>query len=70
MQHEAFTSGKFDTHFVKNYFQPENLIEEKVDEAFIAAIIAAQLMQQKPQQGNFASAVKPESAWKKNRTQF
>ncbi len=70
MQHEAFTSGKFDTHFVKNYFQPENLIEEKVDEAFIAAMIAAQLMQEKPQQGNSPTAVKPESAWKKNRTQF
>lgn len=70
MQHEAFTSGKFDTHFVKKYFQPENLIEEKEEEAFIAAIIAAQLMQQKPQQGNAVAAVKPESAWKKNRTQF
>ncbi len=70
MQHEAFTSGKFDTHFVKKYFQPENLIEEKEEEAFIAAIIAAQLMQQKPQQGSAAAAVKTESAWKKNRTQF
>jgi len=70
MQHEAFTSGKFDTHFVKKYFQPENLIEEKEEEAFIAAIIASQLMQQKPQQGSAAAAVKTESAWKKNRTQF
>jgi acetyl-CoA carboxylase biotin carboxylase subunit len=70
MQHDAFTSGKFDTHFVKKYFHSENLIEEKEEEAFIAAIIAAQLMQQKPQQGNSATAVKSESTWKKNRTQF
>jgi propionyl-CoA carboxylase alpha chain len=25
MQHEAFRSGRFDTHFVKHYFQPEFL---------------------------------------------
>jgi acetyl-CoA carboxylase biotin carboxylase subunit len=24
MQHEAFTSGNFDTHFVKKYFTPES----------------------------------------------
>ena len=26
MQHEAFTSGNFDTHFVAKYFSPEKLI--------------------------------------------
>ncbi len=70
MQHEAFTSGKFDTHFVKKYFQPEKLHQENKAEAMIAALVAAQLMQQKPStithQGSAASA----AAWKKNRTQF
>jgi acetyl/propionyl-CoA carboxylase alpha subunit len=70
MQHEAFTSGKFDTHFVKKYFQPEKLQQENKAEAMIAALVAAQLMQQKPStitnQGSAASA----AAWKKNRTQF
>ena len=39
-KHEAFKSGNFDTHFVKNYYSPEALKSEKEDEAKIAAIIA------------------------------
>lgn len=70
MQHEAFTSGNFDTHFVKKYFQPENLVQENEAEAFIAALIAGQLMQQKPQQGGTRTVGKTASAWKKNRTQL
>ncbi|MEQ1732861.1 MAG: acetyl-CoA carboxylase biotin carboxylase subunit [Bacteroidia bacterium] len=42
MQHEAFTSGKFDTHFVKNYFTPEVLQQHNPQEAEIAAIVAIQ----------------------------
>ena len=38
LQHEAFTSGKFDTGFVKNYYEPEFLT--KTDEANIAAKFA------------------------------
>jgi acetyl-CoA carboxylase, biotin carboxylase subunit len=43
LNHEAFTSGKFDTHFVKHYFTPEKLKKSFADEAEIAAIIAAKL---------------------------
>ncbi|SFU74562.1 acetyl-CoA carboxylase, biotin carboxylase subunit/propionyl-CoA carboxylase alpha chain [Pustulibacterium marinum] len=39
-EHEAFRSGNFDTHFVKKYYQPENLKEETAKEAKIAAYIA------------------------------
>lgn len=41
MQHEAFVSGRFDTHFVANYFRPE-LLKQTLndDEAMIAGIIA------------------------------
>lgn len=39
MQHEAFTSGQFDTHFVKKYFTPESLNSGNEDEAMIAALI-------------------------------
>ncbi len=42
MQHDAFTSGKFDTHFVKNYFTPEVLKGNNPHEAEIAAIVAIQ----------------------------
>lgn len=44
MEHEAFTSGKFDTHFVKHYFQAENIKESQKEEASVAAVLAAQLL--------------------------
>ena len=40
MDHEAFSSGKFDTHFVKNYYQPNALIAQQEAEAKIAAKVA------------------------------
>ena len=40
MDHEAFVSGVFDTHFVKNYYQPKKLEEHYQDEAEIAAMVA------------------------------
>jgi propionyl-CoA carboxylase alpha chain len=43
MQHEAFVSGKFDTHFVKKYFTPQALEEDEAKGAAIAAELAAQL---------------------------
>ena len=40
MDHEAFSSGKFDTHFVKNYYQPNALIAQQEAEAKMAAKVA------------------------------
>jgi len=40
MEHEAFRTGNFDTHFVKNYYSPEKLEEQTKEEAQIAALIA------------------------------
>jgi acetyl-CoA carboxylase biotin carboxylase subunit len=39
-EHEAFRSGKFDTHFVKKYYSPEILKEQASKEAEIAALVA------------------------------
>jgi len=39
-EHDAFRSGNFDTHFVKNYYSPESLKSKYDDEAKIAALIA------------------------------
>jgi len=39
-EHEAFISGNFDTHFVKNYYSPEILLKQHKQEAEIAALIA------------------------------
>lgn len=39
-EHEAFRSGDFDTHFVKKYFNAEQLIAQQTQEAEVAAIVA------------------------------
>jgi propionyl-CoA carboxylase alpha chain len=38
--HEAFISGQFDTHFVKNYYSPEKLLDQQKEDAHMAAIAA------------------------------
>lgn len=40
MEHEAFRSGKFDTHFVKKYYDTEHLKAQQEKEAEVAALIA------------------------------
>ena len=42
-EHEAFRSGNFDTHFVKNYFTPEKLMSSTKEEAKIAALVALKI---------------------------
>lgn len=39
-EHEAFSSGNFDTHFVGNYYSAEKLLEEIQEEAKLAGLIA------------------------------
>ncbi len=45
MEHEAFISGNFNTHFVKQYFKGEMLSQGYEEEAEIAAILATKLLQ-------------------------
>ena len=67
LKHNAFTSGNFDTHFIKFHYSPEMLAETNEDEALIAALFAAKLMSsaktftQKPEEGQSVSK------WKSNR---
>ncbi|RUA11765.1 MAG: biotin carboxylase [Flavobacteriia bacterium] len=42
-EHKAFTSGNFNTHFVKNYYSAEKLKAEMKEEAEIAANLAIKL---------------------------
>ncbi|QLG45002.1 acetyl-CoA carboxylase biotin carboxylase subunit [Costertonia aggregata] len=42
-EHDAFVSGNFDTHFVKNYYSPEQLEKQYADERNIAAKVGLQL---------------------------
>lgn len=41
MQHEAFVSGNYNTHFVPNYFKPEMLKNKNQEDELMAAAIAA-----------------------------
>lgn len=70
MQHQAFRTGNFDTHFVSKYFLPENLESVEDDEAMIAAIIAAKLFQNKTDIGLSEQAINPRSDWRRHRLKF
>ncbi|MFK5972293.1 MAG: acetyl-CoA carboxylase biotin carboxylase subunit [Flavobacteriaceae bacterium] len=45
-EHEAFRSGNFNTHFVKNYYSSEKLKAKTEEEAKVAAIIALKQYQE------------------------
>ncbi|MBB5394877.1 acetyl-CoA carboxylase biotin carboxylase subunit [Mucilaginibacter sp. AK015] len=66
MQHEAFTSGNFDTHFVKKYFTPESLQTGNETEALIATLIMEKLLSAKKIAFTETAAV-DESNWVRNR---
>ncbi|WPV01298.1 acetyl-CoA carboxylase biotin carboxylase subunit [Mucilaginibacter sp. cycad4] len=70
MQHEAFTSGNFDTHFVKKYFTPEVLQESCGDEAKVAAIVMEQLLSKKKVSIAAPAEADNSSNWIKNRKQI
>ena len=71
LKHDAFTSGKFDTNFIKHHYKPEYLITRNPDEEAIAALVIAAVMEksstniaaEKTANANF-------SKWKKNRLAF
>lgn len=64
-EHEAFTSGKFDTHFVKKYFSPEQILEDQKEEKEIAAALAMQVFLEEKKQLKVVDNV--DSNWKENR---
>jgi acetyl-CoA carboxylase biotin carboxylase subunit len=69
MQHEAFTSGNFDTHFVKKYFTPEVLQTGNEEEARVAAILMEHLLGNK--KVAVAQTVNAETSnWVKNRSRL
>lgn len=70
IQHEAFRSGHFDTHFVQNYFKPEYLDNQDDNAEEIGAIIATSLFD-KGNSGNASTAIKTteqKSRWKLRRS--
>ena len=64
-EHEAFTSGNFDTHFVKNYYSADKILAERTAEAELAAKIGLKLYLENKQQLKVAEI--GESNWRMNR---
>lgn len=70
LQHEAFITGNFDTHFVNNYFKPELLQQNNQDEELIASLFVAKLYNEKAsvKQKKYKEQTIEKSNWKKNRS--
>jgi propionyl-CoA carboxylase alpha chain len=66
-EHEAFTSGNFDTHFVKNHYSPEGLTKKYAEERRIAALVGLRLHLEN--QKKLRKPILGPSHWKKSRTQ-
>lgn len=67
MEHEAFRSGKFDTHFVSKYFNPDSLKSENEEEMMIAALFAALSFKKQKTAVYEQGTEQTESNWRKNR---
>ena len=64
-EHEAFTSGNFDTHFVKKYYTPEQLEAQYAEERKVAALLSLKLYLEDKKRLKIPNA--PISEWQKNR---
>ncbi|MEO5911926.1 MAG: acetyl-CoA carboxylase biotin carboxylase subunit [Pelobium sp.] len=67
MQHKAFVSGNFDTHFVANYFKPELLAVENEDEMKIATLLATHILANSAGSNSKSQVKQKASDWLKNR---
>lgn len=70
MQHPAFVSGNFDTHFVNKYFLPESLQTGNEEEAMVAALLAAATFDKTLGVPSVADQLPANSEWKKNRKEY
>lgn len=69
MEHEAFTSGDFDTHFVQKHYEPQMLNRVDEDGNAVAALMSAWLLQtEKKEHVQGTSSTSTDNAWRRNRT--
>ncbi len=70
MEHEAFRSGQFDTHFVSKYFTPDKLrAEADPDHHQLAALLTAHLLQRpRTTTAPAAATGKQVSKWKSRKS--
>jgi acetyl-CoA carboxylase, biotin carboxylase subunit len=66
INHEAFKSGNFDTHFVKNFFSPE-VLDVFVDEEARIAALAANLFYERAKSAYTASENQHNPEWRSRR---
>jgi acetyl/propionyl-CoA carboxylase alpha subunit len=65
MGHDAFRSGNYDTHFVRDHFTAASLDGSDVDEAMTAALVAATMEQERmPQPSGLGKTSAIPSPWK------
>ena len=67
IQHEAFVSGDFDTHFVKKYFNPEVIVQESEEEMAAAALAAVDFMQKQSKATTVNTPQHSTSNWERAR---
>ncbi|HNS12990.1 MAG TPA: acetyl-CoA carboxylase biotin carboxylase subunit [Bacteroidia bacterium] len=70
MDHKAFVSGNFDTHFIKNHYKPEMLNVNKEEEMEVAGMLAISLIKKHKAKVSASGGVRlsGKSAWKQNRS--
>jgi acetyl-CoA carboxylase biotin carboxylase subunit len=68
IQHPAFVSGDFDTHFVKHYFNADVLKREDEDASNIAVLAALKALLNQKKQSAITDDATPASSWKSART--
>lgn len=64
LQHDAFVSGNFDTHFVGNFFTPEKLQNSSPELEEIAALFAAKIYEDKLANEMMVENTNTVSKWK------
>jgi propionyl-CoA carboxylase alpha chain len=67
INHEAFVSGNFDTHFVQRYFTPEVLDDFDSEEEKMAAFLVGKLVDEHKNKNTYSNLNKGVSKWKLNR---
>lgn len=70
IQHAAFRSGNFDTHFVGKYFNADSLKADVEEEGLIAAMIAAMNFKKRDNLRITQESKSAISNWKRNRAKF
>ena len=70
MEHDAFISGNFDTHFVGKYYKADLKAKDLEEEAFIAAVMGLKLLKEEKSKTMAVNFDNSQSNWQKNRKEY